>query len=87
MVLHTHVDLLLEHLHVVQWHVVGEHFWCTLDVEHLVHLVDLLGDFVLLSKLLVHNLMCVGVHLIVTDININHVIDTLHINQVSNSLN
>ena len=78
-VLEAHISLLMEPLCLCKILFILE-LRPGLFVEHLVHLVNLSGNIVLLLELLIHYLMCVDVNLVVADIHINHLIDTLHVN-------
>ena len=78
-ILEAHISLLMELLCLCEILFILE-LSPGLGVEHLVHLINLSGNTVLLLELLVHYLMGVDVNLVITDIHVNHLIDTLHVN-------
>ena len=78
-VLEAHVCLLVEPLGLIELLFILEPSLGLVSIKHLVHLVNLSRNIVLFLQFLVHYLVCVGVNLVIANIHVNHLVDTLHV--------
>jgi hypothetical protein len=76
----THVGLLVKPLGLIENLFILEPSLCFVGVKHLIHLINLSRNIVLFLELLVHDLVCIGINLVITNIHVNHLVNALHVN-------